>query len=95
MVEESTLVDGMRPEFKEAMDSYEAFYSEYCDFMKEYKKNPTDLTLLAKYGDLMKKAVDVEAAFAAWKEDELNNEELKYYIDVNSKVMQKLVEVTE
>lgn len=92
---ESKLVDGMRPEFKEAMDSYEAFYSEYCDFMKEYKKNPTDLTLLTKYGDLMKKAVDVEAAFAAWKEDELNNEELKYYIDVNSKVMQKLVEVTE
>ena len=95
VAENSKLVDGMRTEFKEAIDSYEAFYSEYCDFMKEYRKNPTDLTLLAKYGDLMKKAVDVEAAFAAWEENELNNEELKYYIDVNSRVMQKLVDVTE
>ena len=90
----TTLVEGMRLEFKEAMDTYEAFYSEYCDFMKDYKKNPTDPALLAKYSELLTKAVDVEEAFEAWGEDELNNEELKYYIEVNSRVMQKMVEVT-
>ena len=90
----TALVDGMRPEFKEAMDTYETFYTEYCDFMKDYKKNPTDPALLAKYSELLTKAVDVEEAFEAWDEDELNNEELKYYIDVNSRVMQKMVEVT-
>lgn len=88
------MIDGMRPEFKEAMDAYEAFYSEYCDFMMEYKKNPTDLTLITKYGELLTKAVEVDEAFAAWDEDDLNNEELKYYLEVNTRVMQKLVDVT-
>lgn len=34
--ENEELVDGMRPEFKEAMASYEAFYDEYCNIMKKY-----------------------------------------------------------
>lgn len=94
MKTDSTLIDGMRPEFKEAMDAYEAFYNDYCDFMVEYKKNPTDLTLITKYGELLTKAVEVDEAFAAWDENDLNNEELKYYLEVNTRVMQKLVDVT-
>ncbi len=31
------LVDGMRPEFKAAMDSYEEFYDDYCELMKKYE----------------------------------------------------------
>lgn len=34
---------GLRPEFKEAMDAYEDFYGEYCDFMVKYKENPSDI----------------------------------------------------
>ena len=90
---DTTLVDGLRPEFKEAMDSYEAFYTEYCDFMKKYSENPTNLTLLTKYGDMLAKAVEMNEAFEAWDENELNTEELKYYLDVNTRVMQKMVDV--
>lgn len=95
--EESTpeLVDGMRPEFKEAMDSYEAFYDEYCEFMTEYKKNPTDTTLLAKYSELMIKVAEMDKAFEEWNEDELNDTELKYYLEVSNHIMQKLVDVAE
>ena len=89
------LVDGLRPEFKEAMDSYEAFYTEYCNFMKEYSENPTDVTLLAKYTDMLTEAQKMNEAFEAWDEDELNNEELKYYLDVNNRVMKMLVDVAE
>lgn len=85
--------DGIRPEFKEAMDSYEAFYTEYCEFMKEYSENPTDLTLLAKYADMLAKAEEMNKAFETWDEDELSNEELKYYLDVNNHVMKMLVDV--
>lgn len=85
--------DGIRPEFKEAMDSYEAFYTEYCAFMKEYSENPIDLTLLSKYSDMLIKAEEMNEAFEAWDEDELNNEELKYYLDVNNRVMKMLVDV--
>ena len=86
--------DGIRPEFKEAMDSYEAFYTEYCEFMKEYSENPTDLTSLAKYSDMLVKAEEMNEAFEAWDEDELSSEELKYYLDVNNRVMKMLVDVS-
>ena len=88
----SELVDGMRPEFKEAMDAYEAFYNEYCEFMEEYKKNPSDLTLLLKYTEMLGKVAEMDAAFAAWDEEALNDAELKYYLDVNNRVMKKLID---
>lgn len=90
-----TLVDGMRPEFKEAMDSYEAFYDGYCDFMKEYADNPTDISLLAEYADMMSKAADMSKKFDAWDEDEMNDAELKYYLEVSNRVAQKLLEVAQ
>lgn len=87
------LINGMRPEFKEAMDAYEDFYKEYCDFFKEYEENPTNLTLIAKYGELMVKAAEMDEAFGKWDEEEMNNAELKYYLDVNNRVMKMLVDV--
>ena len=86
-------IDSIRPEFKEAMNSYETFYTEYCTFMKEYSENPSDLTLLAKYADMLVKAEEMNEAFEAWDEDELSTEELKYYLDVNNRVMKMLVDV--
>lgn len=43
---------------------------------------------------VMTKMTEVNEAFEKWDESDLNNEELKYYIEVNSRVMQKLVDVT-
>lgn len=87
------LINGMRPEFKEAMDSYEAFYDEYCEFMKEYNDNSGDLKLLLKYTELMSKMVQMNQAFEKWDEDGMNDAELKYYLEVNNRVTQKLLEV--
>lgn len=84
----------MRPEFKEAMDSYEAFYDEYCEFMKKYNANPTDTELISSYGDIMTEMVEMTEKFKAWEENDLNTAELKYYIEVNNRVAQKLVEAT-
>ncbi|MCC8080114.1 MAG: leucine-rich repeat domain-containing protein [Oscillospiraceae bacterium] len=92
-IEGTTTTDGIRPEFKEAMDAYESFYTEYCEFMQEYSEKPTDLTLLAKYSDMLVKAEEMNEAFEEWDEDELNSEELKYYLDVNNRVMKMLVDV--
>lgn len=84
---------GIRPEFKDAMDAYEAFYDEYCNILKQYYANPTDMTLLTKYTELMTKVVEMDEAFAKWENEDLNNDELKYYLEVNNRVMQKLVDV--
>ena len=54
------LIDGMRPEFKQAMDSYEEFMNEYCEFMKKYDESDgTDVGLLADYTSYMSKYADM------------------------------------
>ena len=88
-------VDGMRPEFKAAMDSYEAFYNEYCEFMKKYMENPTDLTLLGEYADMISKSTEMNQTFEAWNEADMNDAELAYYLEVNNRVAQKLLEVAQ
>lgn len=80
------LVDGMRPEFKEAMDSYEAFYDEYCEIIKKYTENPSDIELLAYYTDMLSKTAEMTKKFDAWENSDLNSAELKYYLDVNNRV---------
>lgn len=89
------LVDGMRPEFKEAMDSYEAFYDEYCSIVKKYTENPSDIKLLADYTDMLTKAAEMSEKFNAWENNDMNNAELKYYLDVNNRVTKKLLEISE
>lgn len=88
------LADGMHPEFKEAMDSYEAFYNEYCDIVKRYTENPSDTQLLSDYTDMLTKSVEVSEKFKAWENNDLNDEELKYYLDVNNRVAKKIIEVS-
>lgn len=85
--------NGIRPDFKEAMDAYEAFYDEYCDFMKKYSENPTDLDLILEYTDILATAEEMDEAFDKWESEDLTDEELKYYLEVNTRVMQKLVDV--
>lgn len=89
------LVDGMRPEFKEAMDSYEAFYDEYCDIIKKYAENPSDMKILTDYTDMLTKAAEMAEKFDAWENSDMNSAELKYYLDVNNRVTQKLLDVAE
>ena len=85
-------IAGIRPEFKEAMDSYEAFYDEYCHLMKQYNANPTGLTLLSKYTDMLSRLADMDEKFKAWESEDLSNEELKYYLEVNNRITTKLLD---
>ncbi|MCF0128199.1 MAG: hypothetical protein HUJ70_06485 [Pseudobutyrivibrio sp.] len=92
---EEKLVDGMRQSFKEAMDAYEDFYDEYCEFMKKYNKDSSNTELLEEYFDMLEKEVEVAEAFEKWDEDELNDAELKYYIKVTGRVTQKMLDAME
>lgn len=89
----ATSTDELRPDFKAAMDSYEAFYDEYCEVMKQYNENPADIQILTKYTGMMSKLVEMNEAFDAWDQSELNKAELKYYLEVHNRVMQKIVDV--
>ena len=87
--------DGMRPEFKEAMDSYEAFMDEYVVFMEKYNEDPSDLSLLADYSVYLGKYAEFVEDFEKWENEEMNNTELNYYIEVQNRVNEKLLEVVE
>lgn len=86
---------GISQDFRTAMDSYEAFYDEYCDVLRRYQLDPTNYSLLFQYNELLKKAAEVDAAFQHWNDDDLSSEELQYYIEVNNRVMQKIASVIE
>lgn len=90
---EGATADGLRPDFKRAMDAYEGFYAEYCEFMAEYYANPTDMGLLMQYSQLMQESLEMNDAFEQWNSENLTDEELKYYLEVNSRVLQMLAEV--
>lgn len=90
------LVDGLRPEFKKAMDSYETFMNEYCDFMKKYAESDgTDIGLLADYTEYMSKYADVVEDFEAWDSEEMNTAETAYYLDVQTRINKRLLEVSQ
>lgn len=93
--EETTeMVDGIRRDFKEAMDNYEAFFDEYVAFMKKYAASDgSDPALLADYATYMSKYADVMADLEAWDSKDMNTAEIAYYIEVQSRINQKLLEV--
>lgn len=90
---DTELVDGMRKDFKDAVDSYEAFMDEYVAFMKKYSDNPSDVGLLADYTKYMSKYADMVEKFDKWESEDLNDAELAYYIDVQARVSKKLLDV--
>lgn len=87
-------IDGMRPEFKEAMDSYEEFMEEYVVFMKKYANSDgTDVSILSDYATYMSKYAKFVEDFEKWEDEEMNTAETAYYIQVQSRVSQKLLEI--
>lgn len=91
--EEAQGESAIRPEFKAAMDAYEEFYDEYCDLMSQYTKNPTDFSLLTKYGNMLSKMTEIDAAFEKWNDADMTTAEAAYYLEVNGRVLQKLAKV--
>ena len=94
--EESAAVsdDEIRPEIKEAIDSYEQFIDEYIAFMETYDAN--DTTMLAKYADFVSKYAEYSEKMDAFDdEQDLTDAEEKYYTEVSLRVSQKLLEASE
>ena len=88
----STSTLGLGKEFKQAMDSYEKFMDEYIAFIKKYSNtNAPTSQMFIDYGEYMKKYVDWSDDFQKWEGKNLNKEETKYYIEVQMRVNQKLM----
>ncbi len=87
----SNKASGIRPEFKEMMDSYEAFYDEYISFMQKMNEDPTNMELLNGYYDLLSKELEWSKKMEALDESSMTDEEAAYYVEVTARVSQKLI----
>ncbi len=83
------------PSFKETMDSYEAFFDEYVEFMKKYKENPSDLQLISDYTEYMKKYTETTEKLNSVDEDSLTVADSLYYTEVMARISKKLAEVSQ
>ena len=89
----NTETTGLRSDFKAAMDSYEAFMDEYVNFMKSYSADSGNLNLLSQYASYMSKYAEFTENFEEWDEDEMTVAETAYYLEVQSRVNKKLLEI--
>ena len=76
-----------------AIDAYESFMNDYCDFMEEYQAEGRPASMLAKYGEMMGKYADMAAKFDAIDEGSLSADDDAYYIQVQTRVNQRLLAV--
>ena len=84
---------GIRPEVKEAIDGYEEFFNEYAEFTKKYSSSDDSLTMLADYTKMMSKYVaNMEEWEAFDDENDLNEEETKYYLDATIRIEKVLLD---
>ena len=83
----------MRKEFKDAMDDYEAFFDEYVLFMKKYNESSDVSALMLDYAELMSKYEQYTESFEEWENEELNDTELAYYLQVQTRVTEKLLSI--
>lgn len=83
----------IRDDFKQAMDSYEAFFDEYVETVRLYKENPTDAEILAQYSDILTREATMVKEFDEWESTGMTTAEAAYYLEVHSRIYAKLAEV--
>lgn len=87
-------VSELRPEFKAAMDEYEAVYDDGCAFLVAYKAAPLNSELLAVCTDVLQRLIKAEIDFASWENKDLSVAEKTYYSEVSDRVSEKLAEAS-
>ena len=91
--EQKIRTDGISPEFKNFVDSYEAFYNEYVEFLTNYDSG--DFSMIAKYASLVAKAEELDKKAEAYQDDDdLTTEELNYLLNAQARIQQKLLSVS-
>lgn len=87
--------EDIRPEFKEAMDNYEAFFDEYVEFMNEYSSADADdmLAMMEDYTEYMKQYVETLEAFEKLESSDMSADEAIYYAEVSTRIYAKMLEI--
>lgn len=85
--------ENVSPEFKEMLDSYEAFFDEYIEFMEKYEKSDNTADMLEDYSDYLEKYTDYMQKLNDVNQEELSVADAAYYMEVQSRITKKLAKI--
>lgn len=92
---DQTAGNGIRPEFQEAMNSYEAFFDEYVEFMESYEAADNPAGMMADYAKFLVKYTETMESMNAIDEETLSEEEAQYYAEVSLRITEKLLQISQ
>ena len=73
------------------MDSLEAFFDEYAEFMEEYANSDDVTSLMGDYTEYLSKYAEMMGKLEAIDESTLNEEEAIYYAEVAARISEKML----
>ena len=83
-------IPGVSAEFKNTMDEYEAFFDDYVEFIQMYEES-NDIAMMGKYAEMMNQYVVSMQALENMDTEAMTKEEQAYYIEVMSRISQKML----
>ena len=89
----TTSANGVSPEFKAAMDSYEEFFDGYVLFMKAYKESSDISSMANEYTAMMQQYVQMMGELQKIDQSTLSSEDALYYAEVMLRINQKILSV--
>lgn len=81
------------PEFKELMDSYEAFFDECIAFVEEYKSASDPTAMFADYSRYMARYAETMQALKGVDQSSLTAADAAYYAEVSGRIMEKAADL--
>lgn len=85
--------DGVSPDLKATMDSYEEFMNKYVDFMQKYKDGGSSMSMAADYAKMVAQYSDMTKKIDALDDSTMSDADLAYYLEVMNRVNEKLATV--
>lgn len=73
------------------MDSYEEFFDEYIAFLKKMENSDNPLEWYSDYMQYMTKYSEAMEGLESMESEDMTNEETLYYLEVTSRINQKLL----
>jgi hypothetical protein len=85
--------NGVDPELKAFLDSYEAFMDEYVEFMQKYKSGGSSLDMMSDYLDMLSRYQDFAEKAEKYDTDKMSDADSKYYLEVMTRINAKILQV--
>lgn len=85
--------EGVTPSVKAALDEYETFMNQYCDFMEKYIESGYSTSMLTDYSKFMSQYNKVTSRFRAIDTAAFTPADSAYYAEVVARTTERLSEI--